>query len=582
MNDHAFLISTLVDFPDDCQHIVFDEDLLTQLMDRLQWMGVRRVYWNHYNAGMWKWFVDYGAASGTRQTLDNLGDPMLTGRRLAHERGMEFVAVIKPYETGVSHATPKATLEKAGLVGLPGIGGTYLVDPWVLIHPEMRVRARRADVPVGTEKVPVTRIQLRQKDTTQIRIKPENLEIWTSADNNGYQKREVQFSLSEGVETCPHDVVDMDGEPVTRQGDPVGVLNLTGLNLLDPYIATTTNFEDRNGTFWNAASEMVQAYGPDEQPIPIVVASHKAVWRPQRDLRTDDLEYDGGLGNVVICLDVSNKATEFSNALNRSSDARDGVIAFAKGRNAYLSGSLSEGYPEVHDYWLGWIGDCIAAGADGVDIRISCHSSWTDTPMIYGFNEPVLAEYQRRYGVNPDVEPYDPELLADLRGDLYDEFLRATRERLSAAGMVLHLHVEVESFRPDASPSRDRTRPGNITFHWRRWLHTGLADETTLFGRAWMAERLLDDTFVQDVLQETAVAGVPAHLSVPVGRSEGSGKTLADQIEYTYRSGKLAGYTMYETAAMYDTKQVGADGRLQFYPGLTEAVHERTERLGLL
>ncbi len=593
MNERAFLLSSLVDFPDDCSHTVFDEDLLTQLMDRLHWMGVRRVYWNHYNAGMWKWFVDYGTASGTRQTLENLGDPMLVGRRLAHERDMEFIAVIKPYETGATHATPKATLAKAGFVGLPGIGGTYLVDPWALTHPEMRVRARRADVPVGIEEIPVTRIELRQKNTTPIRIQPEKLQIWTSVDNNGYQKREVPFSISEGTETCPHDVVNMEGELVTRQGDPVRVLNLTGLNLLDPFIAITTDFEDQDGTFCNAAAEMVRAYGPDDQPMPIVVASHKAVWRPQRDLRTDDLEYDGGLGNVVICLDVTNEAAEFGNALsrssdardgvlNRSSDARDGVVAFARGREPYLSGSLCEGYPEVQDYWLGWVGDCIAAGVDGVDIRISCHSSWTDTPVIYGFNEPVLAEYQRRYGVNPDVEPYDPVLLANLRGDLYDQFLHAVRERLSAAGVSMHLHVEVESFRPGASPSRARTRPGNITFHWRRWLQTGLADETTLFGRAWMAERILADTFVQDVLQEAAVASVPAHLSEPVWLSEGNGKTLADQIEYAYRSGKMAGYTMYETAAMYDTKQVGADGRLQFHPGLTEEVHECVERLGLL
>ena len=118
MKERAFLLSTLVDFPDDCSRIAFDEDLLTQLMDRLQWMGVRRVYWNHYNTGMWKWFIDYKTSGGTRQTLENLGDPMPVGRRLAHERGMEFIAVIKPYETGATHATPKSTLAQVGVVGL--------------------------------------------------------------------------------------------------------------------------------------------------------------------------------------------------------------------------------------------------------------------------------------------------------------------------------------------------------------------------------------------------------------------------------------------------------------------------------
>ncbi|MSP12227.1 MAG: hypothetical protein EXR62_04625 [Chloroflexi bacterium] len=585
MQDRGFLLSTLVDFPDDCSRIGFNEGLLAQLMDRLQWMGVRRVYWNYYSADLWQWFMGWPKSPGTRQTLAAMGgDPMAVGCRLAHARGMQFYAVIKPYENGTSHATPKEVLEREGQTGLPGIGGVYRVDPWVQARPELRVRARTADVPDGLDKAPVSRIQLRQKDMTPIRIKPENLEIWTSADNNGYQQRDVPFSFSEGVETCPQDVVDMEGNLVTRQGDPVRTLNLAGLNLLDPFIAITTNFEDQAGMFCNTALEMVRVYGSGDQPLPIVVASHRAVWRSQRDLRTGDLEYDRGLGHIVVCLDVSNQTTVFGGTPTRPSAERDGIIAFAKGRDKYLSGSLCEGYPEVQNFWLGWVSDCILAGVDGVDVRISCHSSWTNTPGIYGFNAPISAEYQRRYGVNPDVEPYDPALLGDLRGDIYDQFLWAVKERLSAAGMPLQLHIEVESFRPDAGMSRVRTRPGNIAFHWRRWLRSGLADETTLFGRAWMAQRLLNDAGVLDVIGEAAVAGVPAHLSEPVGLSEKDGKTLADQIEYSYRwssehPGKLAGYTMYETASMFDSSAVGADGKLQFHPGLTEAVHERVKEL---
>ena len=582
MNERPFLLSTLVDFPDDCQRIEFTEDLVAQLIDRLHWMGVRRVYWNYYNAGHWEWFLAYGPLGGVTKTLENLGDPMRVGRRLAHERGMEFYAVIKPYENGVSHAKPKTVLTSEGVTGLPGIGGSYHVDPWVLARPELRVRARQADLPQGLDKIPVTRIQMRQKDMTPLRIRPENLEIWTSADNNGYRKRDLEFDVNEGVETCSRDVIDIDGEPVSSRGEDVRVLNITGLNLLDPFIAVTTNFEDHDGTFANTAVEMAHAFGPDDQSLPILVASHKAIWRPQRDLRSGDLEYDTGLGGAMVRLDVSNSAAEFDNVLTHAADAADGVIAFAKGRNSYVSGSLCEGEPEVQAFWMEWVSDCIAAGVDGVDVRISCHSSWTDSPQIYGFNPPVAAEYERRYGVNPDVEPYDPALLGDVRGDLYDRFLRAARTRLAAAGLPMHHHIEIESFRPDASPSRTRSRPGNITFHWRRWLQSGLTDETTLFGRAWPPERLLSDAFVLDVLDEVKANGVPAHLSLPVNVSGGEGGRLADQIEYTYRSGRLNGYTIYETAALYDRHHTGADGRLHFLPGLTEAVRERAGEIGLL
>ncbi len=581
MKDRPFLLSTLVDFPDDCQRIEFTEDLVAQLIDRLHWMGVRRVYWNYYHAGHWEWFLAYGPLGGVAKTLENLGDPMRVGRRLAHERGMEFYAVIKPYENGVSHAHPKSALAKDGIVGLPGIGGYYHVDPWVLARPEMRVQARQADLPRGLDETPVTRIQLRQKDTTPLRIQSENLEIWTSDDNDGYRKQDMEFDVSEEIETCPRDVVDIDGNPVSNRGDEVRVLNITGLNLLDPFIAVTTNFEDHEGAFSNTAVEMVRAFGPDDQPLPIVVASHKAIWRPQRDLRNGDLEFDTGLGGAMVRLDVSNSASAFDNVLSHAADAPDGVIAFAKGRNRYVSGSLCEGEPEVQAHWMEWVSDCMAAGVDGLDVRISCHSSWTDSPEIYGFNPPVAAEYEQRYGVNPDVEPYDPVLFGNVRGDLYDRFLRAARARLAAAELPLHHHIEIESFRPDASPSRTRSRPGNINFHWRRWLQTGLTDETTLFGRAWPPERLLSDAFVQNVLDEVSATNVPAHLSLPVNVSGADGSRLADQIEYTYRSGRLDGYSIYETAALYDRHHTGADGRLRFLPGLTEAVHERAQKLDL-
>ena len=526
---------------------------------------------------MWENFADNSEA--TRQTLSNLGEPLALGCRLAHERGMEFYATIKPYETGASHANPKDSPEMMAVPGLPCIGGVCKVDPWVMAHPEMLVRGRSADIPMGLEKIPIERIQLRQKDMSPVRIAPENIEIWTSDDNNAYRKQDLTFALTESIETCPRDVFELNGDQITSKGESVRALNLSGLNLLDPFIAITTNFEDRNGSFRNTAMEMVRAFGPGDQPMPVVVASHKAVWRSLRDFRTGDLEYDAGLGDAIVCLDVTNQPPVSSDAF--AGESNDGIIAIARGRNEYFSGSLCEAYPEVQAYWLSWIGACIAAGVDGLDVRISCHSSWANTPEIYGFNEPVVAEYLRRYGVNPDVEPYDPALLGALRGEFFDQFLRAAKRRLAAAGKRMQVHAEMESFRPDVCQSRRRTRPGNITFNWRSWLRTGLADEATLFGRGWMPEQMLNDALTLEMLREVADADVPVHLSKAVGHSR-DGRVHADLLEYIYRFGGLAGYTLYETAVMYDNQHLGSDGQLQFHPGLCEAIRDRVRTLGLI
>ena len=44
-----------------------------------------------------------------------------------------------------------------------------------------------------------------------------------------------------------------------------------------------------------------------KQPLPIVVASHKGLWDRPRDLRTGYLTYDGGIGDINVCLDVTNE-----------------------------------------------------------------------------------------------------------------------------------------------------------------------------------------------------------------------------------------------------------------------------------
>ena len=123
MSNERFVVSALVDFADDCGNIVFTPTLIENLVERLQWMGATRVYWNFYQPGMWKFFGV--GREAPRETIKNLGEPVAVGARAAHKRGMEFYATIKPYETGASHANPRHSPRMLENPGLPGIGGDY-------------------------------------------------------------------------------------------------------------------------------------------------------------------------------------------------------------------------------------------------------------------------------------------------------------------------------------------------------------------------------------------------------------------------------------------------------------------------
>ena len=260
----------------------------------------------------------------------------------------------------------------------------------------------------------------------------------------------------------------------------------------------------------------------------------------------------------------------------------DGVIAFARGRNPYLPASLCEAYSEVQSWWLGWVDECIRAGVDGLVVRISNHSCYTDHQEEYGFNEPVLAEYRRRYGADPDVDLYDPELFGALRGEFFDQFLWAAKRRLAAFGRRLEAYIEVESFRRDGPLARQVTRPGNIVFNWRDWLRSGLLDEAMLMAAVWTPRQALEDPLGREIVWKAAAAGIPLYQRYFLSASR-DGAFHADVLESVFRAG-LAGYNLYEASSLYDVTTVGPDRELEssLHPGLALALHDRIVKLGLM
>jgi hypothetical protein len=149
MNNKRFLISATIDFPDDCQYIPFNEGMLAQLMDGLQFIGARRVYWGYYQPG--RWDAMFERSEAIRETFENLGKPISVACQLAKQRDLEFYAIIKPYETGGLAVSP-ITSNKPGL---PCIGGVRTeVDPWVISHPDLRVRARSTDSHGDLQRIP--------------------------------------------------------------------------------------------------------------------------------------------------------------------------------------------------------------------------------------------------------------------------------------------------------------------------------------------------------------------------------------------------------------------------------------------
>lgn len=574
-----FLLSAYVDFRADVEHGTYTPEVLDEMMARFRRMGIRRVYW-WYDGDIDPdsyWFnglINSSAAYGP-ETLARIGEPVKAAVPAAHEHGLELFGILYPYSLGASETYPEGS-PQAGATQIKRIGGTLkIVSRFIERHPHLRVRRRPFETPPGLQSVPIQKIRLLKKDDAPTRIRPENLEIWTSPKNYRYQRRDVSFTLKEGVEPAPRSVYDRYGELLTTRGEPVRILTLEGLNLKDPYVLVTTNFKDDGGDFRNTAQVMVEAYGPGPQPLPVEVATRRAIRPFPRDFRTYGLEFDCGIGLSQVTLDADNAAPVEEGSSWRNTPC-EGVIAFAKGKNEYVPADPCEACPQVRKLWSGWVDQMLAAGVDGIDIRLGSHGIGTSAPYEYGFNEPIVEEYRRRFGTDLLSDDADLELLARLRGEYYTAFVRQTSKRVRQAGkkMQHHIHGGGYPLRPDPGRPQPFWGSANIHFDQKTWLREGLLDGVTL--RAAFPEQ--EEPEVEEIVALAQDMGVPVYSNRYVGGA--AINAYVALLERTFRDDRFSGFTIYEHQNLARATPDGS-GLIPF-EDTVKGIQAKAEELGIL
>ena len=577
-NRSPFILSTTVDFPDDLRHGIYTPALLDEMMRLLKSKGVTRVYWNYYGdidpdsywaGSMYRSVMADPNDPATRtgyqtETLNLLGEPVRAAVPVAHRHGLELYATLKPYDPATSATYPEGSPEAPdSRVGR--IGGTLRsAIPFIERHPHTRIRRRPFDAPPALQSEPIRRIRLLKKDDSPTRVRRENIEIWTSDNNYGYQRRNVEFQLKEAVEPAPHEVRDFYSRLVTAKGAPVRTLTLDGLDLTDRYILVTTNFSDDTGDFRNTALGMVEACGSTPEPLPIVVAIKGGFGPPEvRDFRASGLDFDSGNGPVEVALDVDN-----SSSGTGAQRTDDGLIAFARGKNEHLPQAPCEVYPEVRKLWAGYVDRLIEAGVDGIDVRWSSHCACTDEPREYGFNEPLLEEYRQRYGADPLGDGVDLGRLAELRGEHYTSFIREASGKMRGAGKKFQVHVHTDTSRLDPVHQAMVWTQANIHFDWKTWVREELLDGITLrigtetlepgpegvamrnrFPHSVLSKTLADPVAIE-ALELANQAGVPVYLNRYVSRPIGGTDEYVADLESIFHDDRFAGLDLYEMASM--------------------------------
>jgi hypothetical protein len=129
----------------------------------------------------------------------------------------------------------------------------------------------------------------------------------------------------------------------------------------------------------------------------------------------------------------------------------------------HIEGVPCYAYPEVREYRLNQVREIIDEyDVDGIYLSMRSHSSWPyrgehrepvegSGARGYGYNAPVVAEYRRRYGVDPREVPWDStEALrfVRLKAEFFKTWLAEVHEVTQAAGVGLAMNTTTRAADP--------------------------------------------------------------------------------------------------------------------------------------
>ena len=170
-------------------------------------------------------------------------------------------------------------------------------------------------------------------------------------------------------------------------------------------------------------------------------------------------------------------ATEFGCQTKFVHDHPEYQLVDRQGKK-YHYGVLEWAYPEARDYWLKdlkLILDKYEVDGVYVDTRTECMSP--EFADQYGFNEPIVQEYQRRYGVNILEEDFDLEQWRALRSEYFTLLLKEMSQLVHARG---------KQFCVGTSRGDYIGFPlGNMKLQWRQWISERIIDELLMETHGW-------------------------------------------------------------------------------------------------
>jgi HEAT repeats len=143
------------------------------------------------------------------------------------------------------------------------------------------------------------------------------------------------------------------------------------------------------------------------------------------------------------------------------------------------SGPIELAYPAARTALSNWFTQTATdTGYDGVMFTTFAENYSTNYANEFGFNDPIVAEFQSRYGVDIRRESFNTADWQNLRGEYTTQFLATLQSQLSAGG--IKLGVELNGTNPNQGlpwGGLPFATAGSMNLDWQKWVDDGLVDE---------------------------------------------------------------------------------------------------------
>jgi hypothetical protein len=466
------------DFPDEMVGGIYTPDALRHELRLLREHGFGRVYWIDYPRwitvtqrlladpqaeptgdaqwdGLWRRLTqNFG------QTLQAFGgDPMPVCARLAHEEGLEFFTVMKPYDA-LNTELPDCSFAR-NPAWLPPSDG-YSAE----------------------------RLTLFADNDAPLPFPVSDVRLYASRDNRNYELCS-QARITERVIARSQYIWTPAGKWSVPGEEKVRTLEIDDVPRDAQYLAVEFPPAATPGAFGN------QRYLLAEAGAAAVTLSQ----RPQgEDFRTTGFDFcsDGSSAGWADC----SEGIELRRAMPAGT-----ALGIRFGCDAAHTGMPDPAFAQVREFWLrNWVQRAIDAGADGVDVRIAFHTR-CDEWLSYAFAEPILQKFRDQTGRDPEPRHEDYATIRRIRGGFHTQFLRDAKTMLQAAGKRLEAHVE----------ARMKTPPEHDTYAQIHWDYATWIDESIVDG---VNLKYLGpfNSFVQEqILPRARQRDIPVHVIASVG-----------------------------------------------------------------